>query len=94
LPQKLEPEAEAVREQSLDSHFGLSDVRDVLRADRLLAIHGRSGETDNVGNHRSPSSRRCRIRWRCGDRWPSKARLGRSEAATETDIDPPRQHAS
>lgn len=48
--QLLAPEADAVRVRSLDSYFDISDVRDVVRAYRLLAIHGCAGEIYNVGS--------------------------------------------
>jgi GDP-4-dehydro-6-deoxy-D-mannose reductase len=39
-----------VQVQCLDSYLDLSDVRDVVRAYRLLAEHGHSGEAYNVGS--------------------------------------------
>ena len=48
--QLLTPAAEVVRVQSLDSYFDMSDVRDVVRAYRLPAVHGRAGEIYNVGS--------------------------------------------
>jgi GDP-4-dehydro-6-deoxy-D-mannose reductase len=38
---------------SRDAHIDLTDVRDVVRAYRLLVEHGRSGEVYNVGSSRS-----------------------------------------
>jgi GDP-4-dehydro-6-deoxy-D-mannose reductase len=42
--------SEPLRVQTLDSWLDLCDVRDVVRAYRLLAERGASGETYNVGN--------------------------------------------
>jgi GDP-4-dehydro-6-deoxy-D-mannose reductase len=42
--------AEPLRVQTLDAWIDLSDVRDVVRAYRLLAIHAERGEAYNVGN--------------------------------------------
>jgi GDP-4-dehydro-6-deoxy-D-mannose reductase len=39
-----------VQVQCLDSYLDLTDVRDVVRAYRLLAQHGRCGEAYNVGS--------------------------------------------
>jgi GDP-4-dehydro-6-deoxy-D-mannose reductase len=39
-----------------DSWFDMTDVRDIARAYRLLALHGRSGEIYNVGSGRSQRS--------------------------------------
>ena len=39
--------------QTMDSHFDLSDVRDVVRSYRLLALSGVAGEIYNVGSGRS-----------------------------------------
>jgi GDP-4-dehydro-6-deoxy-D-mannose reductase len=41
--------AQSIRVLNLDSHFDMSDVRDVVRAYRLLALQGKTG-TYNVGN--------------------------------------------
>ena len=41
---------EPVRVYTLDAHLDLSDVRDVVRAYRLLGEHGRRGEVYNVGS--------------------------------------------
>ena len=45
-----------LRIQTLDSHFDLSDVRDVVRSYRLLALSGAAGEIYNVGSGRSVRS--------------------------------------
>lgn len=42
-----------LRIQTLDSHFDLSDVRDVVRSYRLLALSGATGDVYNVGSGRS-----------------------------------------
>lgn len=39
-----------VRVWNMDSHFDITDVRDVVRAYRLLAATGRKGEVYNVGS--------------------------------------------
>jgi GDP-4-dehydro-6-deoxy-D-mannose reductase len=41
---------EPIRVQTLDAWIDLTDVRDVVRAYRLLALHGRRGEVYNVGS--------------------------------------------
>jgi GDP-4-dehydro-6-deoxy-D-mannose reductase len=56
--QMLAPGTAAVRVKSLDSYFDMSDVRDVVRAYRLLAAQGRRGEIYNVGSG---------VCWRSGD---------------------------
>ena len=47
--QMLDDRARSIRVLNLDSHFDMTDVRDVVRAYRLLALHGKTG-TYNVGN--------------------------------------------
>ena len=42
-----------VKVRCLDSHLDLTDVRDVVRAYRLLAIHGETGGIYNVGSGQS-----------------------------------------
>jgi GDP-4-dehydro-6-deoxy-D-mannose reductase len=44
------PGLEPIRVRNLDTWIDLSDVRDVVRAYRLLVLHGRCGETYNVGS--------------------------------------------
>jgi len=44
------PDATPVEVYTLDAHFDLSDVRDVVRAYRLLAEHGARGQVYNVGS--------------------------------------------
>ncbi|NLF71052.1 MAG: NAD(P)-dependent oxidoreductase [Candidatus Anammoximicrobium sp.] len=143
--QLVSPEAERVRVQSLSSCFDLSDVRDVVRAYRLLAIHGRAGEIYNVGSGvgrtsgdllaqlqslancrlpvaevapaaiQQPLADTTRLRQATGwQPWISVERTlqdtlafwraaavqgavpanGATEAATQTDLDPPRLHSS
>ena len=47
--QIVDDKARSIRVLNLDSHFDMSDVRDVVRAYRLLALRGKTG-TYNVGN--------------------------------------------
>jgi GDP-4-dehydro-6-deoxy-D-mannose reductase len=47
--QLADDNAQAIRVLNLDSYFDMSDVRDVVRAYRLLAVHAESG-TYNVGS--------------------------------------------
>ncbi len=44
---------EPVKVHTCDAHVDLTDVRDVVRAYRLLAEHGLSGKAYNVGSGRS-----------------------------------------
>ena len=46
----------SLRVLNLDSHFDLTDVRDVVRAYRMLAVRGRCGQAYNVGSGRSRRS--------------------------------------
>lgn len=48
--QMAHPGSQPLEVQCLDSHLDLSDVRDVVRAYRLLVERGERGETYNVGS--------------------------------------------
>ncbi len=50
------PPTDPIEVQSLDARIDLSDVRDVVRAYRLLMLHGDSGEVYNVGSGRNLAS--------------------------------------
>lgn len=45
-----------IKVRSWNSYIDLSDVRDVVRAYRLLAVHGKAGEIYNVGSGRGERS--------------------------------------
>lgn len=84
-----------VRVRCLDSHLDLTDVRDVVRAYRLLAIHGQSGGVYNVGSGRSlrtgdlfeqlralADPARPYVETEPGERWETIAVIERLTAAT------------
>jgi GDP-4-dehydro-6-deoxy-D-mannose reductase len=78
-----------------DSWFDMTDVRDVARAYRLLAVHGQCGQIYNVGSGRSQRSgdvfdrllqlADCRRPWielKPGTRQEPIARIDRLQQAT------------
>jgi GDP-4-dehydro-6-deoxy-D-mannose reductase len=54
--QFADDKAESIRVLSLDSHLDLSDVRDTVKAYRLLVQHGSAAQIYNVGSGRSVCS--------------------------------------
>lgn len=48
--QVARPESAPIRIRTLNAYVDVSDVRDVVRAYRLLALHGKAGEAYNVGS--------------------------------------------